>query len=285
MRSLQHVSMLSLLLTAPVSGFSLSNGKSAKKVSSDKDINNIFQQNKEWKETKQVEDPEFFTTGGSLHKPGYMWIGCSDARVPANDIIGEDTGSVFVVRNVANMIVSTDTNLMSALQYAVDYLKIPHILVVGHYDCGGIRASMEKKDHVPPLENWLRNIRDVYRLHRTELDVIQDPEERHRRLVELNVKEQCINLFKTGVIQRQRVQTFKEGQPYRTPRIHACVYDPKSGDLKRLDVDFKEYTDDLSGIYDLYTMDEREKVSGKSKRKRNNFLRDLTSKMAKKVSL
>lgn len=115
-------------------------------------------------------------------------------------------------------------------------LQVEHIIVAGHYECGGIRASLETKDHVPPLENWLRNIRDVYRLHRDELDSIPNPEFRQRRLVELNVIEQCINLFKTGVVQRRRVETFKEGRPYTVPRIHACVFDPKTGDLNRLEV-------------------------------------------------
>jgi carbonic anhydrase len=247
----------------------------------DKDIDNIFTQNQEWKESRKLEDANFFSTAGSNHKPNYMWIGCSDARVPANEVMGEDTGSVFVVRNVANMVVNTDFNLMGALQFAVEYLEIPHILVCGHYDCGGIRASMEKKDHVPPLENWLRNIRDVYRLHRNELDAIVDPEQRHRRLVELNVVEQCINLFKTGVIQRQRVQTFKSGQPYTTPRIHACVFDPNTGDLNRLDVDFHKYISELHDIYDLYIMDEDEVRERRSKRTKkagfplNNYLQSI----------
>jgi carbonic anhydrase len=143
--------------------------------------------------------------------------------------MGEDAGSVFVLRNVANMVVNTDFNLMAALQYAVNVLKIPHIIVCGHYDCGGVRASIANVDHVAPLENWLRNIRDVYRLHRAELDAISDPEKRHRRLVELNVIEQCVNLFKTGAVQRMRVQTFKDGAEYTTPRIHPCVFDPATG--------------------------------------------------------
>jgi carbonic anhydrase len=200
-----------------------------------------------------------------------MWIGCADARVPANEIMGEATGSVFVVRNVANMVVNTDFNLMGALQFAVDYLKIPHIIVCGHYDCGGIRASMEAKDHVPPLENWLRNVRDVYRLHREELDMIEDPEQRHRRLVELNVVEQCINLFKTGVVQRRRVATYKEGQPYTTPRIHACVFDPTTGSLKRLDYDFYQCIDELRDIYDLYSIDDEERRLMRKKGTQHSF--------------
>jgi len=221
----------------------------------DKDLNHIFHQNHLWVESKKAADPLFFDKLGSIHRPDYMWIGCADARVPANEIMGEDAGQVFCVRNVANLVVATDFNLMSALQYAVDVLKVPHIVVCGHYDCGGIRASTQVKDHVPPLENWLRNIRDVYRLHRVELDLIKDPEEKHRRLVELNTIEQCINLFKTGAIQRRRLETFRKGCRLTTPRIHACVYDPATGYMKRLEVDFKEYIDELHDIYDLYELD------------------------------
>jgi carbonic anhydrase len=134
----------------------------------------------------------------------------------------------------------------------VGVLQVPHIIVCGHYDCGGVRASIENKDHVPPLENWLRNIRDVYRLHREELDAIEDAEERHRRLVEVNVIEQCVNLFKTGVVQRRRVETHTDPE-YKSaqPRIHPVVFDPKTGKLKLLEVDFSTYIDELHNIYDL----------------------------------
>ena len=206
------------------------------KILVDKEISNIFQQNKEWKDRKEREDPDYFKKLGSGHHPTYMWIGCADARVPANEIMGEPVGSVFVARNVANMVVNTDFNLMSALQYAINVLKVDHIIVCGHYDCGGVRAAVQNLDHVPPLENWLRNIRDVYRIHRDELDAIEHPEARHRRLVEINVVEQCVNLFKTGAVQRRRVETYKLGQKYSTPRIHACVFDPKEGILHRLEV-------------------------------------------------
>lgn len=168
--------------------------------------------------------------------------------------MNEPAGSVFVARNVANMVVNTDNNLLAALQYAVAYLKVPHIIVCGHYDCGGVRAAVTRFDHRPPLENWLRNIRDVYRVHRVELDRIKDPEERHRRLVELNVVEQCVNLYKTGVVQRRRLETKKEGREYPVPQIHGVVYDPKVGLLKRVNVDFATMCDDLDGIYELYEM-------------------------------
>lgn len=165
--------------------------------------------------------------------------------------MGEPTGSVFVSRSVANMVVNTDSNLLSALQYAVAYLKVPHIIVCGHYECGGVRASVTRFNHMPPLENWLRNIRDVYRIHRKELDAIKDPEQRHRRLVELNVVEQCINVYKTGVVQRRRLETKNDGE-YPVPQIHGVVFDPKVGLLKRVDVNFAAMTDDLDGVYDLY---------------------------------
>jgi carbonic anhydrase len=278
MRFQTALSFLVVSASSLAEAFTVTNGDSKAKM--DKDIDNIFKQNQKWKQSKLDEDPEFFSTVGSNHKPNYMWIGCSDARVPANEVMGEATGSVFVVRNVANMVVNTDFNLMGALQYAVDYLKIPHIIVCGHYDCGGIRASMEAKDHVPPLENWLRNVRDVHRLHRDELDAIEDPEQRHRRLVELNVVEQCINLFKTGAVQRRRVATYKEGQPYTTPRIHACVFDPQTGGLKRLDFDFYQCIDELHDIYDLYTIDDKERRLMKAKRTQHSFsfvANDLTN--------
>jgi carbonic anhydrase len=166
--------------------------------------------------------------------------------------MGEDAGSVFVLRNVANMVVNTDFNLMSGLQYAVNYLKIPDIIVCGHYDCGGVRASTATNDHAAPLENWLRNLRDVYRLHRTELDGIKDPELRHRRLVELNVIEQCVNLYKTGAVQRSRLESKIDPENASLPRIHPTVFDPKTGRLIDLQVDLDDYMSELKSIYGLY---------------------------------
>lgn len=217
-----------------------------------KDIDNIFAQNAAWKEAQEKKDPEFFEKLGAVTKPSYMWIGCADARVPANEIIGLIAGSVFVARNFGNLVVATDFNLMSALQYAVTYLNVNHIIVCGHYDCSGVRLAETRNDHIAPLESWLRNIRDVYRLHQKELDKIKDPEKRHRRLVELNVIEQCINVYKTGVVQRKRVETYQAGQEFTTPRIHGLVFDPRVGRLKRLNVDFAKYTKNLNEIYDLY---------------------------------
>ena len=166
--------------------------------------------NKAWADRMREEKPGFFDEIKRGHAPKILWIGCSDARVPANEIIGEPPGSVFVHRNIANQVVSTDMNCMSVLQYAVEVLKVKHIIVCGHYDCGGIRASTETADHRSPLVNWLRNLRDIYRLYKPELDAITDKTARQRRLVELNTIEQCLNVYKTAVVQRRRISTYQQ---------------------------------------------------------------------------
>ena len=203
-------------------------GASDETVYKSRELSHILEQNKEWVASTLEKEPGYFEDLGSGHNPKYLWIGCSDARVPANQIMGEDAGRVFVIRNVANMVCGTDFNLMSALQYGVNNLNIPHIIVCGHYDCGGVRASVENTDHSPPLENWLRNIKDVYRLHADELNKIEDPEKRHRRLVELNVIEQCINLFKTGVVQRKRVEVSASGsgETRHALMVQECTFPP-----------------------------------------------------------
>jgi carbonic anhydrase len=151
------------------------------------------------------------------------------------------------------MVVATDVNLNGALQFAVTVLQVKHIIVCGHYDCGGVRASMKKGDVGAPLEMWLRHLRDVYRTHQGELDAIKDPEDRHRRMVEINAVEQCVNLFKSGVIQKQRVMTAADPTcAYPAPRIHACVFDPKDGRLKQLDINWEDYLGDLRDVYEMY---------------------------------
>jgi carbonic anhydrase len=167
---------------------------------------------------------------------------------------GEKPGSVFVVRNVANMVIATDVNLKGALQFAVTVLQVKHIIVCGHYDCGGIRASMRKQDVGGPLEMWLKSVRDVYRTHKLKLDAIPDPEDRHRRMVEINAVEQAVNLFKTGVVQNQRIVTAKDDTcNFAAPRIHACVFDPKDGRLKNLDINWSEYLKDIRDVYEMYS--------------------------------
>jgi len=167
--------------------------------------------------------------------------------------MGEDAGAVFVHRNVGNQVLATDVSVMSTVQYAIDYLKIPHIIVCGHYDCGAVRAASTNRNHYAPLESWLTGIRDVSRMHRDELVKIDDPEARHRRLVELNVVESCLSLFKTPIIQKKRVETHDNPDyPWSMPRIHALVFDPAVGRLNRLDVDFNELTQQYGDIYDMY---------------------------------
>ena len=162
--------------------------------------------------------------------------------------MGEDAGNVFVHRNVANLVVNSDPNLLSALQYGVAYLKVKDIIVCGHYECGGMRAAESANDHVAPLEQWLRNARDVYRIHKEELDAIQDADARHRRFVELNVIEQCMNVMKTGVVQKTRKENYlNEGEIL--PRIHAMVFDPKTGDLKRIPVSIQHRMRLSTGLF------------------------------------
>jgi carbonic anhydrase len=165
----------------------------------DKNLNTLLSANKKWAQRMVNEQPDFFEEIKRGHAPKILWIGCSDARVPANEIIGQPPGAVFVHRNIANMVGNTDFNCMSVIQYAVDILQVKHIIVCGHYDCGGVKAALETVDHRSPLENWLRNIRDTYRLHREELNGITDLVERQRRLVELNVIEQ-VGLLRTTVV-------------------------------------------------------------------------------------
>ena len=169
------------------------------------DITNLLDQNEKWAESEQAW---FAEHGGKKQAPKYLWVGCSDSRVPAELMVGSQPGEIFVHRNIANMVVNSDMNFASVLQYAVNVLRVPHIIVCGHYDCGGIKAAMSST-HLDaglgsPIEDWLRNVRDVTRLHADELRAISDPELKHRRLVELNVMEQCLNIFKTGVVQRRR---------------------------------------------------------------------------------
>lgn len=198
-------------------------------------VERLFQKNRAWVERVNSEDPTFFEALGKGQSPDYLYIGCSDSRVAVNDLTGVEMGELFVHRNIANMVVSSDLNLLAVLTYAVERLKVRHILVTGHYDCGGVRAAEQKQDKGQILDAWLQNIRDVYRLHKKELDGIKNDEARHRRLVELNVMEQCLNLYKTSVVQRRRLETYNdENEPMTVPRIHGLVFDPATGILSKV---------------------------------------------------
>lgn len=186
----------------------------------------LFQNNKEWVESKISKDPRYFQRMAEAQDPQYLWIGCSDSRVPANEIVGLEPGELFVHRNVANLFPHTDFNCLSVLQYAVDLLKIQHVIVCGHYGCGGVKAAMQ--DHQMGLvDNWLRHIRDVYARFKDELDKIEDQKERYDRLVELNVMEQVYNVCHTTIVQ----EAWARGQPLW---VHGWVYDLATGVLKDL---------------------------------------------------
>jgi carbonic anhydrase len=185
----------------------------------------LLLENKAWAAEKIQEDPDYFNRLVHLQTPSFLWIGCSDSRVPANEITGTQPGEIFVHRNVANMVVNTDVNLLSVLDYAVNHLKVKHVIVCGHYGCGGIRAAITNNDFKPVLNMWLRNIKDVYRFHRQELDNILEVDARVNRLTELNVQEQVFNLAKTSIIQK----AWKNEQ---RPDLHGWVYGLNDGIIK-----------------------------------------------------
>lgn len=205
------------------------------------DMEHIFRNNRKWVKDSLKEDPLFFERLKDGQQPEYLLIGCSDSRVPAQAIMGLHTGQLFVHRNVANLVVNTDLNMLSVLQYAVEVLKVKDILVLGHYGCGGVMASTQKDDK-GLIEHWLRNIRDVQRTHVEQLAAIECDDQRFRRLVELNVEEQCLNLFKNTIVQKQQALSGR-------PRIHGFVYDIADGKLKRLDINFKKLIARNKDIY------------------------------------
>lgn len=184
----------------------------------------LLLENKAWAAEKVADDPEFFTRLVGLQTPEFLWIGCSDSRVPANEITGTQPGEIFVHRNIANMVVHTDVNLLSVLQYAVEVLKVKHIIVCGHYGCGGVKAALTHRSY-GIINKWLRNIKDVHRLHREEVDAIMDEEKQVDRMVELNVQEQVLNLAKTSIVQ-------KSWKLNNAPDLHGWVYGLNNGIIK-----------------------------------------------------
>lgn len=206
----------------------------------EKSYHQLLENNKAWVEKQKSTNPEFFEKLAEGQSPQYLWIGCSDSRVPANQITGTIPGEIFVHRNIANMVVHSDMNMLSVLSYAVEVLKVKHVIVCGHYGCGGVLAAMGNKQF-GLIDNWLRHIKDVYRYHHTELDGISDMEARGRRLVELNVIEQVHDLGKTSIVQN----AWANEQPLH---IHGWVYDIKDGLIRDLDVTFT-CTKDLHNVY------------------------------------
>lgn len=203
-------------------------------------LSKLLEQNKAWAKSMVEGDPAYFERLTGQQRPEYLWIGCSDSRVPANQITGLDPGEVFVHRNIANVVVHTDMNVLSVMQYAVEVLQVKHIIVCGHYGCGGVRAAME---HQPfgLIDNWLRHIKDVYARHRPELEAIDDADQRARRLCELNVGAQVANVVHTTVVQ----EAWRRGQALA---VHGWIYGLSDGLLKDLDL-CVESVDQLPEVY------------------------------------
>lgn len=214
----------------------------------------IFENNKKWVAAMKANDAEFFEKLARDQTPDYLYIGCSDSRVPANEIMGLEPGDVFVHRNVANLVNNTDLNVMSVINFAVKHLYVKHIIVCGHYNCGGVKAAMIPKD-MGILNPWLRTIRDVYRMHYAELDAIKDEHARYNRLVELNVIEQATNVIKTANVQ-------KGYQRNGFPIVHGWVFDLHTGILIDLNINFKEILRNIQKIYDLTGVDSEHNEDG-----------------------
>lgn len=206
------------------------------------DIEQIFENNRNWIVKQLKIDNEYFEKLSDGQSPEFLYIGCSDSRVSAEELMGLEPGKVFVHRNIANMVPNTDLNSMSVINYAVVHLKVNHIVVCGHYGCGGVHAAMQQSD-LGILNPWLRNIRDVYRLHQKTLDKITNEEEKYKKLVELNVQEQCINVIKTAEVQKANRE--------RDLKVYGWIFDIHSGKLIDLNINFSEILKDITTIYKI----------------------------------
>jgi carbonic anhydrase len=203
-------------------------------------IEKIFANNRRWVEEKLRIDTDYFQKLTQGQSPEILYIGCSDSRVTAEELMGVNPGEVFVHRNIGNLVTNTDLSAMTVIDYAVSKLKVNHVVVCGHYYCGGVKSAMQPAD-LGLLNPWLRNIRDVYRLHQEELDAINDEEQRYRRLVELNVLEQCVNVIKTPDVQR----AWKD----RKLKVHGWVFDVRTGNLIDLQIDFEKILEKIMRVY------------------------------------
>jgi carbonic anhydrase len=205
-------------------------------------IEEVFKNNKRWIEEKLKTNASFFEEMGKGQNPELLYIGCSDSRVTAEEVMGMGPGEVFVHRNIANMVIGTDLNAMSVVEYAIEHLKVNHVVVCGHYGCGGVKAAMQSAD-LGILNPWLRNIRDVYRIHKKELDGISNEEKKYERLVELNVQEQCVNLIKTAAVQK----AYRD----RNLQVYGWVFDIHTGKLVDLNIHFESILKNIMEIYHL----------------------------------
>lgn len=207
------------------------------------DFKTIFENNERWIAEKLNANPEYFKELSQGQSPEFLYIGCSDSRVTAEDLMGVQPGEVFIHRNIANQVIATDNNVNAVVQYAVEHLKVKYIIVCGHYECGGVKAALNPSD-MGQLNSWLQTLRDVYRYHREELDAIPEAQKKFDRLVELNVKEQCLNIIKIDHVQRS---WYKTGYP----KILGWVFDVKTGKLIDLQLKMEEEFKEIRSIYDL----------------------------------
>jgi carbonic anhydrase len=207
------------------------------------EFNKIFQNNEQWIKDKLILDPNYFENLAKGQNPEFLYIGCSDSRVTAEDLMGLNPGEVFIHRNIANQVIPTDNNVNAVVQYAVEHLKVKHIIVCGHYECGGVKAALNPSD-MGQLNSWLQTLRDVRRLHKSELENIKDPQLLFDRLVELNVREQCMNIIKIDHVQKS---WYKTG----FPKIHGWVFDVRTGKLIDLGMDLEKEFMEIREIYDL----------------------------------
>lgn len=203
----------------------------------------VLAQNKDWAERKIQETPHYFEELAKGQSPEFLYIGCADSRVPAAQIMGLEPGGAFVHRNIANVVNTNDNNVNAVIQYAVQHLKVPHVIICGHYGCGGIKAALQHQD-MGQLNSWLTGLRDVYRLHQKELDSLQDGEAKENRMVELNVEEQCINFLKLDHVQ-------KAMRDRQSPQVHGVVFDLSSGLLKDLNIGELPQVKKLQKLYEI----------------------------------
>jgi carbonic anhydrase len=213
------------------------------------DFNQIFKNNEKWIAEKLASNPDYFTELSKGQSPEFLYIGCSDSRVTAEDLMGVQPGEVFVHRNIANQVIPIDNNVNSVVQYAVEHLKVKHIIVCGHYECGGVKAALHPSD-MGQLNSWLQTLRDVRRLHKDELEKISDPQQLFDRLVELNVREQCMNIIKIDHVQRS---WYKTG----FPKVHGWVFDVRTGKLIDLGMNLEKEFMEIRVIYDLKPLENK----------------------------
>lgn len=211
------------------------------------DFKQIFQNNEKWINEKLSSNPDYFTQLAKGQSPEYLYIGCSDSRMTAEDLMGVQPGQVFIHRNIANQVIPTDNNINAVVQYAVEHLKVKHIIVCGHYECGGVKAALNPSD-MGQLNSWLQTLRDVRRLHKNELESITDDNQRFDKLVELNVLEQCMNIIKIDHVQKS---WYKTG----FPKIHGWVFNVRNGKLIDLSLDMEKEFMSIRSIYDLKPLD------------------------------